>query len=78
MERVVKKSHSFEDADRWDVEQQNSMTAEERQQVARELRDRAYGKDAPDIRESTKDKLLENKKASGRDKDLDDLRYLGR
>jgi hypothetical protein len=54
MERIVRKSQGFEQADRWDVEQQTSMTPEERQEVARELRERAYGKDVPDVREAVR------------------------
>jgi predicted Fe-S protein YdhL (DUF1289 family) len=55
MDRVVRKSRSFDEADRWDVEQHTSMTPDERQRVAKELRERVYGKDAPDVRESTRD-----------------------
>jgi NTP pyrophosphatase (non-canonical NTP hydrolase) len=56
MERIVHKSRSFEEADRWDIEQHISMTPEERQEVAQELRERVYGRDAPDVRESTGDR----------------------
>lgn len=52
MERIVHKSHSFEEAQEWDIRQQLEMTPEERQRVARALRDRVYGADAPDVRES--------------------------
>jgi hypothetical protein len=52
MERVVHKSHSFDEAREWDIQQQLEMTPEERQRVARTLRDRAYGADAPDVREA--------------------------
>ena len=54
MERIVRKSRGSEQADRWDVEQQTSMTPEQRQEVARELRERAYGKDVPDVREAVR------------------------
>ena len=50
MERVVHKATSFEEADRWDVEQQISMSAEERQRAARVLKDRAFPSDAKDVR----------------------------
>ena len=56
MERIVRKSRTFEEADRWDVEQHTSMTPEERQRAAKELRERAYGKQPPDVRESTRDR----------------------
>lgn len=52
MEREVHKSKTFEDAARWDREQQWAMTPEERFEIARVLRERAYGQDPPDVRES--------------------------
>jgi hypothetical protein len=54
MERVVRKSRSFREADRWDVQQQTSMTPEQRQEIARDLRVRYYGRDVPDVRESVR------------------------
>jgi len=57
MEREAHESRSFADADRWDKEQQWAMTPDERLAIAKELRDRAYGKDAPDVRESERSKL---------------------
>jgi hypothetical protein len=56
MEREAHKSRSFADADRWDKEQQWAMTPDERLAIAKELRDRVYGKDAPDVRESERAK----------------------
>ncbi len=50
------KSTSFADAAHWDREQHWAMTPDERLAVARELRDRAYGKDAPDVREAERAK----------------------
>lgn len=50
MERVVHKATNFEEADRWDVEQRISMSAEERQRAARVLKDRAFPSDAKDVR----------------------------
>jgi hypothetical protein len=52
VEREVHKSSSFEEAARWDREQQWAMTPEERLEIARILRERAYGADAPDVRQS--------------------------
>jgi hypothetical protein len=52
MEREAHKSRSFADADRWTREQMWAMTPDERLAIAKELRDRAFGKDAPDVRES--------------------------
>lgn len=50
MERIVHKSTSHEEARRWDIEQHVSMTVEERLRVARELKRRAYPRDAKDVR----------------------------
>jgi hypothetical protein len=51
MERVVHKASSHEEAHRWDVEQQVSMSPEERLRLSRQLKDRAYPADAKDVRE---------------------------
>jgi hypothetical protein len=56
MERVANKAHSFAEAERWDREQMWAMTPDERIEIARILRDRAYGPDAPDVRESERAK----------------------
>ena len=56
MEHDAHKSTSFEDAARWDREQQWAMTPDERIEIARTLRERVYGKDAPDVRESELEK----------------------
>ncbi len=56
MERIAHKSTSFAEAARWDREQHQAMTPEERLAVAKELRERAYGKDAPDVREAERTK----------------------
>jgi hypothetical protein len=50
MERVVHKAASHDDARRWDIEQQVSMTPEQRLRAARQLKDRAYPRDAKDVR----------------------------
>lgn len=50
MERVVHKAHSHEEAHRWDVEQNRSMTPEGRLRAARELKNRAFPSDAKDVR----------------------------
>lgn len=52
MERVANKAPSFAEAERWDREQMWAMTPEERLEVARILRERAYGPDAPDVRQA--------------------------
>ena len=50
MERIVHKAASHDEARRWDIEQQISMTPEQRLRAARELKDRAYPHDAKDVR----------------------------
>lgn len=52
MEREAHKARSFEEADRWDRAQQLAMTPDERFDIARTLRERVYGSDAPDVREA--------------------------
>jgi hypothetical protein len=51
MERIVHKAQSFEEADRYDVEQQINLTYTQRLDAAHLLKDRVYGKDAKDVRE---------------------------
>ncbi|MBN2384043.1 hypothetical protein JXQ70_14300 [bacterium] len=51
MERIVNKAKSFKEADEWDIIQQLSMTPEQRQAIARELKRRMYGDHVPDVRE---------------------------
>ena len=50
MKRIVKKSNDFNDAEEWDILQHIKMSPEERQKAALELRMRAYGKNAPDVK----------------------------
>ena len=57
MEREAHKSRSFADAAAWDLAQMWAMTPEERLEIARVLRERAYGADAPDVRESERAKV---------------------
>ncbi len=56
MKPIVHKATSFQDADAWDIAQHIKMTPEERQKAAKELRDRYYGKNAPDVRDKIKSK----------------------
>lgn len=51
MERIVHIAKSFEEAEEWDIQQNISMTPDERLTAARELAERVYGKDQPDVRE---------------------------
>ncbi len=52
MERVAHKSHSFAEAAEWDRQQMWAMTPDERIEVARILRERAWGTDQPDVRDA--------------------------
>lgn len=56
MEREANKARSFAEAEQWDRQQQWAMTPDERHAIAKELRDRFYGVDAPDVRESERAK----------------------
>jgi len=56
MEREGHKSYSFAEAEQWDLQQQWAMTPDERFEIARVLRERVYGVDAPDVREAERSK----------------------
>ena len=51
MKRVYHKSTDFRESEEWNIQQHLSMTPEERQKAAAELRKRVYGEDVPDVRE---------------------------
>ncbi len=50
MNRTVKVARNYQEAEEWDILQQIKMTPAERQQAARELKWRVYGRRCPDIR----------------------------
>lgn len=50
--RLFNKATSFSAAKRWDILQQISLTPEQRQRAAKELKERVFGKHAPDVRAS--------------------------
>lgn len=52
MERVVHKANEFKEAEERDIEQEVSMTPEQRLQAAKELCDRFYPANVPDVRVS--------------------------
>ena len=52
MKRIIHKSNSFEDAEKWDIEQNISLTNADRQRIAKILKIRVFGKDCPDVRET--------------------------
>ena len=56
MERESNKARSFAEAEQWDRQQMWAMTPDERMQIAKELRDRVYGTDVPDVREAERTK----------------------
>ncbi len=47
---IVNKAKNFKEAEEWDIQQQIQMTPEERQKVAKKLKERVYGKNPPDVR----------------------------
>ncbi len=52
MERVFQRSRNFKQAEEWDILQHIRMTPEQRQEASEQLRDRVYGKHAPDVRKA--------------------------
>lgn len=51
MKHIVHKSHNFNDAEKWDIQQQINMTPQQRMDAAKKIRERVYGKNSIDIRE---------------------------
>lgn len=56
LDRTFFKTYSHEDAQAWNRRRMWSLTPDERMAIARTLRERVYGKDAPDVRESERSK----------------------
>jgi len=56
MERVVNISKNAKETEEWDIKQQLTMTSAERQEAARILKERVYGKDVPDVKEAERRK----------------------
>lgn len=54
MEPIIHKAKNFREAEAWDIEQQIRMTPEERQKIARQLRERYYGENLPDVRDKNR------------------------
>jgi hypothetical protein len=52
IEPVGHRAKGFADADAWDREQHARLSLDERLRIAKLLRRRAYGEDAPDVRRS--------------------------
>jgi hypothetical protein len=56
MERICHKAKDFKEAEEWDILQNIHMTSEERQEAAKILRERVYGKKNMDVKESIRQK----------------------
>jgi len=52
MERVVDIAKNHRQARAWDIRQVVEMTVEQRQAIAKRLKEKAYLKDTPDVRKS--------------------------
>ena len=52
MERVGHKARGFEAAVRWELAQERATTPDERRALAKELRERVYGRSCPDVRDA--------------------------
>ncbi len=52
MEPIVNKSKNFKEAEEYDILQHIQMSSSERQAAAKKLRERYFGKNSPDVRES--------------------------
>ncbi|MDR9416111.1 MAG: hypothetical protein RI564_07495 [Gracilimonas sp.] len=61
MERVVHIAKSHAEARERDIEQALAMTLEERQTIAKELKKRAFGNDAPDVKQAHRGKINQEK-----------------
>ena len=51
IKRVLHKFNSHQEAEAWNRKQYTGMTPEQRQDIALELRKRAYGENTPDVRQ---------------------------
>ena len=52
MERVYFKTKRFSEAEKQDILQYVRLTPDQRQRIARQLKERVYGKNAQDVRET--------------------------
>ena len=52
MERIVNKAKNHKEAEDWDLSQQTEMTSDQRQAIAKILRERFFGTDNVDVRMS--------------------------
>lgn len=56
VDRVVNKARNFRAAAEWDIEQHIRLSPRERQAIARQLRQRVYGRKVKDVRECRQNK----------------------
>jgi hypothetical protein len=54
LKHIVHVSKGFAEAQAWEIEQELSMTPAERQEAARYLREKVWGKNRPDVRAAQK------------------------
>jgi len=54
MQRVFNKAKNNTQAEKWDIMQQLKMSPEQRLAAAKELKERFYGKNCPDVRDVKK------------------------
>lgn len=54
MERIFNKAKNNKQAAQWDILQQIRMRPEERMKIAKELKNRYYGNNPPDVRSKIK------------------------
>lgn len=52
IEPIVHKSKNFQEAEKYDIKQHIQMSSSERQAAAKKLRERYFGKNLPDVRDS--------------------------
>jgi len=50
MKRVARKFRNLKEAEEREIEEQVSLSLEERQQIAKALKEKIYGKNPPDVR----------------------------
>ena len=53
MKRIVNIAKNHKEAREWDIKQSVSITPAERQAIVKQLKNRVYGKEVPDVRQAT-------------------------
>jgi len=51
MERVVNIAKNYEEVEKWDINQQISLTPSEHQKIVKALKERVYGENCKDVKE---------------------------